>query len=150
MFNFQNKPVEINYRLLSHLHHTWFIAHNTRKTHVFFNWYCWNWLHILKPHWPFVRRIHRSPVDSPHKGQQRGALIFSLICAWTNGWANNWDVCDLRRHRAHYDVTVMLRWVRHGAYWCIIRQMKIYEFRFIFHWRLFLRVKLTISQHLLK
>ena len=57
--------------------------------------------------WPFVRGIHRSPVNSPHKGQWRGALTFSLICAWTNSWANNGGVGDLRRHRAHYDVRVM-------------------------------------------
>ena len=37
----------------------------------------------------------------------RGALMFSLIRTWTNGWANNRDVGDLRRYRAHYDVTVM-------------------------------------------
>ena len=48
-----------------------------------------------------------SPVNSPHKGQWRGALIFSLICAWINGWVNNREAGDLRRHRAHYDVTVM-------------------------------------------
>ena len=58
-------------------------------------------------HWPFVRGIHRSPVNSPHKGQWRGALMFSLIWAWTNSWANNGDAGDLRRHRAHYDVIVM-------------------------------------------
>ena len=40
-------------------------------------------------YWPFVRRIHRSPVNSPHKGQWRGALKFSLIWAWLNGWVNN-------------------------------------------------------------
>ena len=34
--------------------------------------------------WTFVRRIHRSPVNSPYKGQWRGALIFSLICACLN------------------------------------------------------------------
>ena len=39
-------------------------------------------------------------------GQQRGAL-FSLICAWTNGWANNRNTGDLRHHRAYYGVTVM-------------------------------------------
>ena len=33
--------------------------------------------------WPFVWGIHWSPVDSPHKGQWRVALMFSLICAWT-------------------------------------------------------------------
>ena len=43
---------------------------------------------------PFVRGIHRSPVNSPNKGQWRGALMFSLICAWTNGWANNRDACE--------------------------------------------------------
>ena len=37
----------------------------------------------------------------------RGALVFSLICAWINGWANNREAGDLRRHRAHYDVIVM-------------------------------------------
>ena len=43
-------------------------------------------------YWPFVRGIQRSPVNSPHEGQWRGALTFSLIYAWTNG----------------YDVTVMI------------------------------------------
>ena len=58
-------------------------------------------------HWPFVRVIHRSPVNSPHKGQWRGALMFSLICARINAWVNNREAGDLRRHRAHYDVIVM-------------------------------------------
>ena len=60
------------------------------------------------PHyWPFVRGIHRSPVKSLHKGQWRGALMFSLICARINGWVNNRETGDLRRHRAHCDVIVM-------------------------------------------
>ena len=50
---------------------------------------------------------HRPPVNSPHKGQWRGALIFSLICSWINGWANNRDAGDLRRLRFNYDVTVI-------------------------------------------
>ena len=62
---------------------------------------------IFPPCWPFVRGIHRWPVDSPHKIQWRGALVFSLICAWTNGWAINLDAGDLRNHRAYYDVIVM-------------------------------------------
>ena len=49
----------------------------------------------------------RSPVNSPHKGQWRRALIFFLVCAWINGWANNCKAGDLRRHRANYDVTVV-------------------------------------------
>ena len=32
---------------------------------------------------------------------------FLLICAWTNGWVNNWDAGDLRHHRTQYDVAVM-------------------------------------------
>ena len=58
-------------------------------------------------YWPFVRGIHRWPVNSLHKGQWRGALMFSLICAWTNSWVNNREAGDLRRHHAHYDVIVM-------------------------------------------
>ena len=59
--------------------------------------------------------VHRSPVNSQHKSQWRGALKFSLICAWINGWAK---AGDLRRHRAHYDVTVVhaykLTWIVAG------------------------------------
>ena len=32
--------------------------------------------------WPFEKGIHCSPVNFPHKGQWRGALMFSLSCAW--------------------------------------------------------------------
>ena len=64
------------------------------------------WKHFPR-YWPFVRGIHRSPVNSPHKSQWRGALMFSLICARINGWVNTRKGGDLRRHRAHYDVNVM-------------------------------------------
>ena len=60
------------------------------------------WKHFPR-YWPFVRGIHRSPVNSPHKGQWRGALIFSLICVWINGWVNKRKAGDLRRYRVHYD-----------------------------------------------
>ena len=49
------------------------------------------------------------PVNSPHRGQRRGALMFSLICVWINDWANNNEAGDLIRYRAHYDVIVMQR-----------------------------------------
>ena len=62
------------------------------------------WKHFPR-YWTFVRGIHRSPVNSPCKGQWRGA--FSLICAWINGWVNNHETGYLRRHRAYYDVIVM-------------------------------------------
>ena len=65
------------------------------------------WKHFPR-NWPFVLGIHWSPVNSPHKGQWRWALMFSLICAWINGWVNNREAGDLRRHRGHYDVNVMV------------------------------------------
>ena len=67
------------------------------------------WKHFPR-YWPFVRGIHRSPVNSPHKGQWRGALMFTLICARINGWVNNCKAGDLRRKRAYYDVIVMIPW----------------------------------------
>ena len=58
------------------------------------------WKHVSR-YWPFVRRIHRWPVNSLHKDQWRGAF-------WINGWVNNGEAGDLRRHCGHFDVTVML------------------------------------------
>ena len=65
------------------------------------------WKHFPR-NWPFVRKIHRSPVNFPHKGQWRGALMFSLIYVWINDWANNREAGDLRRQHGHYDVIVMM------------------------------------------
>ena len=48
---------------------------------------------------------------SPHKDHWHWAKMFSKICVWTNGWANNRDAGDLRCHRTHFDVTVMKRLV---------------------------------------
>ena len=69
-------------------------------------------------YWPFMWGIRRSSVNSPHKGQWRGALMFSLICTWTNEWVSNRGAVDLIRHRAHYDVAVMIHWAR------VISQLK--------------------------
>ena len=66
------------------------------------------WKHFPRNR-PFVQGIHRSLVNSSHKDQWRGALIFSLICAWINGWVNNHEAGDWRCHRAHYGVIVMLK-----------------------------------------
>ena len=57
------------------------------------------WKHFPR-YWPFVWGIHRSPVNSTHKGQWRGAMMLSLICVRTNGWVNNrelviWDAIAL-------------------------------------------------------
>ena len=142
-----------------------------------FLWLSW-WRHQMEffpRYWPFVRGIHRSPVNSPHKGQWRRAL-FSLICTWINGWVNNREAGDLRRHRTHYDVIVMIvatnSWKRPQLYMAelpptssthlpldkmaAISQtifsgafswMKSFVFWCKFHWILFLRVQCTISQH---
>ena len=56
---------------------------------------------------PFVWGIHWLQVNSPHRGQWRGALMFSLICAWINAWVYSREAGDLRRHRASDDVIVM-------------------------------------------
>ena len=65
-------------------------------------------LKLFLRYWPFVRGIHRSPVNSPHKGQWHGVLMFSLIFAWINGWVNNREADHLRPNLAYYDVTVMV------------------------------------------
>ena len=39
------------------------------------------------------------------------AELWCMICAWTNSWANNADVGDLKRHRAHYDVIESLEFI---------------------------------------
>ena len=59
-------------------------------------------------YWPFVRGIHRSPVNSLHKGQWCGALMFSLICVWINSWVNHHEASDLTWYHGHYDVIVMI------------------------------------------
>ena len=64
------------------------------------------WKHFPR-YWAFVRGIHRSLVNSPHKGQWRGTLMFFFICAWGNGWVNNSEAGDLRHHRTYHDVTAM-------------------------------------------
>ena len=58
------------------------------------------------------------PVNSLHKGQWRGALMFSLVCVWINGWGNNRGAGDSRRYRAHYDVIVMHQG---GTTWALTR-----------------------------
>ena len=44
----------------------------------------------------------------PSQSQWRGALMFSLICTWTNDGANNRDAGDLRCHCVHCNVTVII------------------------------------------
>ena len=81
----------------------------------------------------------KPPLDSPHKLQWRGALMFSLICAWTNGWQTI-ETPGLRRHRPHYDVTVMddatfvmttlgLQWIMFLSAWFVTSLAMIRLFR---------------------
>ena len=68
------------------------------------------WRHQMEPFSALPALCARNspvPMNSPHKGQWRGALMFSLISPWINNWVNNRDAGDLRRHRGHYDVNVM-------------------------------------------
>ena len=88
-------------------------SHYKDKTIVLYHFYNRNptshddvikWKHFPR-YWPFVWRIHRSPVNSPHKGQWRRALMFSLICAlnkrlckqWS-GWWFETQSCPLWHH----------------------------------------------------
>ena len=69
-------------------------------------WWC-HQMETFPPLLALYAGIHQSPMISPHKGQWRGALMFSLICTWANGRANNQNTSDLRRHCTHHDATVM-------------------------------------------
>ena len=68
--------------------------------------------------WIHFPRNGKSAVNSPHKGQWHRALMFSLIYIWINGWVNNREAGDLRRHQTHYDVTVMSNNYHEGK--CIV------------------------------
>ena len=99
------------------------------------------WKHFPR-YWLFVRGIHRSPVNSPHKGQWRGALMFSLICTRINGWVNNREAGDLARHYAYYDVIVMVWYmpttIRPGLagiqIYATVITWRALDMRWEFHW----------------
>ena len=77
--------------------------------HLFTNLTAW-WRHQMETFSALLALCAgNSPVrvNSPHKGQWRGALMFTLICVWINGCVNNREAGDLRRYCAHYGVTVM-------------------------------------------
>ena len=80
------------------------------------------WKHFPR-YWPFVRGFYRSP-GKPAKGQWLGALMFSLICAWINGWVNNREAGDLRHHRAHYYVTVIWCGI------CVLTNVQVYSYMY--------------------
>ena len=55
--------------------------------------------------------------------------MFSLICAWINGWVNNGEAGDLRRHRIHYDVIVMVQEPGHQQLWYWHSSLGIFPFQ---------------------
>ena len=82
----------------------------------------WNWIELKEMNWsePWNLHIPESMMTSSngnifrvtghlcgHKGHWRRALMLPLICTWIYGCTNNREAGDMRRHRAHYDVTVM-------------------------------------------
>ena len=83
------------------------------------------WKHFPR-YWPFVQGIQRSPVNSPHKGQWRGALVFSLICATINGWVNNREGGELWRHCSDSVAELDRNWTYYGI------ARKVHQLRFSF------------------
>ena len=80
------------------------------------------WKHFPR-YWPFVRGIHRSPLNSPHKGQWGGAF-FNLCLnkrlskqSW--GWWFETLLCPLWRH-CNEDVT-MPQCVKQGT--CRVKEV---------------------------
>ena len=74
---------------------------------LIFSFYAW-WCHQMENfprYWPFAKGnrrspgIHRSPVNSPHKGQWREVLCFLWSAPEQTVETNNRDAGDLRRHR---------------------------------------------------
>ena len=65
------------------------------------------WKHFPR-YWPFVWGIHRSRWIPHTKASDAELWCFSLLCVWINGWVNSREAGDLRRHRGHYDVIVMI------------------------------------------
>ena len=91
-------------------------------------------------YWPFVRGIHRSPVNSPLKGQWCRTMMFSLIYAWTNGCADNRDAGDLRRHRTYH--------VMNTPHWNRNMHIPLPKWNIMgFVWLVYCKLGLNITHH---
>ena len=79
-----------------------------------------------------LRKIYWSQVFSGEcrctKASDAELWLF-FNCAWTNSWANKQDAGDLRRHFAHYDVTVMRCLNFNNSYELFIKYLNY------MHWR---------------
>ena len=98
-------------------HHMASLGHNQLTVHAVSNnalypwpsYYSW-WRHQMENFSELLALcVGNSPLtgEFPSQRPAMGALMSSLICAWTNGWVNNRDADDLICHRAHYDINVM-------------------------------------------
>ena len=63
-------------------------------------------------YWPFVRGIHRSPVDCPHKCQWRDGLVFFFILnkRWSKQSRRRWFETPLRSLWRHCNDAEQWRW----------------------------------------
>ena len=54
--------------------------------------------------------VENSPVTGEFPAQRPVTRSFDIFfdLTWINGWVNIGEAGDLRRHRAHYDVNVMM------------------------------------------
>ena len=57
-----------------------------------------------------------------------------LICAWINGWLNNREAGDFRRHRTHYDVTVMSYYSTLFRHCCVIYALYVLLHSYTISW----------------
>ena len=86
-------------------------------------WLTW-WCHPMEScSASLALRAGNSPVTGEFPTQSPVTRSFDVLfdLRLNNGWVNNRDAGDLRRHRAHYDVTVMA-WFYRGLIW---NQVKI-------------------------
>ena len=94
------------------------------------------WKHFPR-YWPFIWRIHRSPVNSPHKGQWRGALIFFFdlrlnkrLSKQSSGW---WFETPSRSLRRHCNGLCQLKKMLH-IYWYTISIISRYLANTLIKW----------------
>ena len=97
-------------------------------------------------YWPFVRG---TPLT---KASDAGIWCF-LYSVSENGWVNNRDASDLRRNRAHYDITTMhfaFSLERRALAWLKRQNLKIgYDTRYLFgylQWNLLWKIYASWSQ----
>ena len=96
--------------------------------------------------------VRNSPVtgELPAQSQWRGALMYSLIYAWINSWVNNRASSDLRRHHAHYDVSVMTKINRSGWNWSDWNVFGIYCFSKLLYTKNKPRISEQVGDHMIR